>query len=531
MNKVSTFARNIWGCFNYKNKEEASAFLKLSTSRGSATVYSALYATIALTFLARLAEDCDGNILGGSIKSSSAIASTIFIEGAITAILSPTSGVIADGSSYRKLMYMIFHCAWIAMIVLQAIIVTTDEPNDTTVLSYMATLILVSVFLELSITLINAYIPEVTDNEQDVHDLNARTFAFLNGFQLLLALFVAGAGIVLGSDADPDESAFTLSQIGAGFVIFVWAYLTIPAIGKLPARGKPKGTDESTGSCSKVNALCTNLQETVTTYPQVGIFLASYMFFFAGVNNVVGLASNFLLEGAGIEPFEVALASAALLFFSVPGALLVAPLMKKMPVKKAYLICVFYWVAVSAVGPFAMVGDAKEAGKNNNTEYEFFNPNNCTLEQQETRTTVEPKGGAFFIVLIFAILYGIGIGTAFPISQSIMVMIIPGGKEAGYFGLKTVAAKLLAWAPALAFVTVNESLENRIDLAFLVIAPFFVMALLTGLFIDLDKAQEDIKDTLHLRHGAQIGARELMKEDAAIAVQVEETVKSEIHSL
>mmetsp|Transcript_8571 Transcript_8571/g.10290 ORF Transcript_8571/g.10290 Transcript_8571/m.10290 type:complete len:530 (+) Transcript_8571:244-1833(+) len=520
MDQVATGAKNCYQCFNYRGNEEASAFLKLATSRGAATVYSALYATIALSFLAKLAENCDEEILGGSIKSSSAIASTIFIEGVISAILSPVSGVIADGTPHRKFMYIVFHAAWLSMVLLQALLVETDDPNDATLLLYMASLILTSVFLEISITLINAYIPEVTDDEEDVHRLNARTFAFLNGFQLLLALIVTAAGFVLfpeSKDISQDEEAFSLAQIAAGVVIFFWLYLTVPAIGKLQKRNNEKMVAKASG-CSKLNALCENLRETYTVYPQIGIFLVSYMFFFAGVNNVVGLASNFLLSGAGLSGFEVALASAVLLFFSVPGALLVAPFLKRFELKKAYLISITFWVVISATGPFLMIGDfsTKDLLARNNSEYEFFNPNNCTLEQQSEKTVVEKGGGGFFVVLIYAILYGIGIGTAFPISQSIMVLIIPGGKEAGYFGLKTVSAKLLAWAPALCFVSVNEALENRIDLAFLTISPFFVLALVFGIVMDLDKAQQDIKHTLHLRHGVD-GGSQLMKEDAIVA--------------
>ena len=188
--------------------------------------------------------------------------------------------------------------------------------------------------------------------------------------------------------------------------------------------------------CSKLNTLCENLKETVSVYPQIGIFLVSYMFFFAGVNNVVGLASNFLLSGAGLTGFEVALASAVLLFFSVPGALLVAPFLKRFELKKAYLISITFWVVISATGPFLMIGDFSTKELGNSSEYEFFNPNNCSLEQQLEKTVVETRSGGFLIVLIYAIFYGIGIGTAFPISQSIMVLIIPGGKEAGYFGFE-----------------------------------------------------------------------------------------------
>lgn len=485
-------ADNCFKCFKYGENTEATAYLKLATSRGPATVYSALYATIALGTMATLVEDCDGNIFNGGLKSSSAISATIFIDGIVTAILAPLSGVIADGTPHRKLMYVFFHALWLGMVVLQMfLVIDKDGFNDGTLIVYMFSLILISVALEISITLINAYLPEITDGDDDVTKLNARTFGFINGFQLLLAVLVTGAGVAFGI-----EDGFDLAQIAGAIIIAIWIYLSIPGLYGLQKRHKDR--IESTGKCTRMSKLCKTLSDTVFVYPQVGIFLATYTFFFAAVGSVVGLATQFLLAGVGLSGLQVSIASALLLLSSVPGAFLIVPLFERTSLKSSYVACMVFWVVISTIGPFVMRGEKK--GAESIDLDDIFNPNNCTIDQ--VQEVVEPAEGAFIIVCLFGILYGIGIGTAFPIAQSIMVVIIPGGEEASYFGLKSVSAKLLSWAPALCFLSVNEALDDRIDLAFLTIAPFFLTAIIISCFLDVEQGKRDVEHTMHLRHGA-----------------------------
>uniref|UniRef100_A0A6S8FWU9 Major facilitator superfamily (MFS) profile domain-containing protein n=1 Tax=Aplanochytrium stocchinoi TaxID=215587 RepID=A0A6S8FWU9_9STRA len=489
---IGTVAHNLWYGLNFRGKKEAKGYLKLAASRGCFTVYGALYATVALNELAIRTADCDGKIFGGALKTSSAIAATVFIEGAITAILSPIWGVIADTVSARKLLFMVAHCFWIGMVAFQIGLISDETPPESYLMLFIVTTVLMSIGLELSIILLVSYLPEVCDDDLEVAALTGRGYAYVNGMQLFLALFVTGITFVTGVD-DLDNDAFVVAQIAGATTIVIWLYFTIP--GLMLIDGRPKDTPAG-GAFRSLVQLKSLFRDIVTRYKQVGIFLSSYMFFFAGVNNVVALATQFLLANVGLSAFNVSVVSAILLVFAVIGAVLLEPIVARFNLKRSYMLCIAFWFTISTIGPFAMNGEV--VGKENNTD--IVVAAGCP-DDAELVDDVEPAAGAFYIVILFSMLYGIGIGTSFGLVQTIYVAMIPGGQESAYFGLKTVFSKLLVWAPALCYTAVNEALDDGYAFAFLSIAPFFFIGGVIAFFVDVEQAKEDIEDTLTKRFG------------------------------
>lgn len=496
MEKGAQIASSCWHGLEYKDNLEAKGYLKLAASRGCFTVFGALYATLALNELALNVQDCDGNILNGSLKASSAIAVTVFIDAAFNAVISPFWGVLGDLFVHqRKAMYIVSHATWLLMVIVQMILVSVSDPEDSYIFIFIATAVIGSLGLELSIVLLVSYLPEIAPDTEDVAKITGRGFAWTNGMQLFLALGTTAIGFATGI-----EDASDLALVAGTITALVWLYFTVPGFQLL--KGRTKRDEPNKDLCSTFTKTLGLFKDSFTKYKQIGLFLTSYMFFFAGVGNVVALATQFLLAAVGLQPFLISVITAILLVVATFSALFIHSLIDRFDLKKAYLMIITFWLVLSVTGPFAMQGSV--VGEQNQTDgIKEGCPEGSTIAK------VEPADGAVFIVLMYGIMYGAGIGIAFGLAQTLYIEIIPGGDESGYFGLKVVASKLLSWAPSLAFTAINESFDDATDIAFLCVAPFFLIGLVIGFFIDVEKGKEDIKDTLHKRQMA--GNRMSMK--------------------
>jgi MFS-type transporter involved in bile tolerance (Atg22 family) len=278
------------------------------------------------------------------------------------------------------------------------------------------------------------------------------------------------------------------------------------------------------------------LREASHKYPQIIKYLIAWGLYICGANAFVGLATVYMLDELGIGGFQATVLIATVLIFTVPGALLTGRLRRVAGnLKRANCIVVFAWLVVICTVPLLLQGEPTTTLKDKYNvsivkEEDSLGPD-CAADDafdlselsDDEKFTRAPKAFTSLVIWVEAVIWGLLIGLIYPLNTALMAEIIPGGNEAAWFGVKVFASKALSWAPPLLYTAVNELKDSKT--AILVMIPFVLFGFILSLTLDLDKARDDIRDTMHLRHGnaaleAELGDAGMVSKIGAVAPTV-----------
>jgi len=469
---------------------ETTGYVLAGISRSVFATWIGVYGVLALTGLGEAAQDCTTkkvNFGGIEVFTSSLVSVVLAIEGVVNAVSTPIFGAIADSTSYRTQLFRIVFTMLAGTFV--GLGVGLFFTGETWALLYAAVLTVIGAMLfELQVILHAAYLPELSSEEDERLKLSARYHAIGSSQQLLFIGLSLGLGIVIGVS----ESKTKAPQIAILVALFLWAFWAIPGLALLDSRPKTAEQKGRRGFCGFAG-LYDNIRNCFRSYRQLGIFLFAYSFYISGANALIGLATSYLLTELGISGFDLQILIGISLIFTIPGALLSNYAARKLgSLKRLTQAIVLLWILIVISIPILLVGEEDP----DPTQLEAAV---CAVEDSIV-VARRPKGFSGIAVYLEAVFWGLGLGSIYPVNWSLAAELVPGGKEAGFFGLKTFSGKVFSALPPILFATINEATDNA-RLAISSMLPFLLIGFFILAFLDMDKAREEISNTLHLRHG------------------------------
>ncbi|GMH60549.1 hypothetical protein TrLO_g7874 [Triparma laevis f. longispina] len=396
-------------------------------------------------------KDCEGKVFGG-LSPSSTLTTMSSIANVIIALTLPTCGAIIDYSSLRKKVVLYsFYGLWVG----NFIQIFTSE--STWMISVVVQAALCSVCYMFHQASILSYLSEVVDDEEGLKHINASLRVWELGFMLAFTILAFILSKIMGFGV---LSQATLAQALAclGSIPFFWIVI------------KDLGEREAKQECPKEQSLfIAGFTKILKTYrylsadfPECRKMLIAAMFFESGNANIVNASIVLITNVLEVEnPTMILL---LIMVVTVPGAAMAPTAQKLLGLKFSMILVLSINILASLLIIF------------------WIN---------------SPKSAKYVFVL--GLLYGIGIGSSYPIQRTLFLALAPYGQEAEMFGIWQCCCIILQWAPGLIFTYINEMTGSIIS-AICVIPAFHAMGLLIILSIDLDKGAKEHEATKHLKH-------------------------------
>jgi len=316
---------NAWSFFDWAN---SSYSLVISTA-----VFPPFFTAIAPDTI---------SIFGGNVKSSALYSFSVSFAFLLVAFLSPMLSGIADHSG-KKLIFL--KAFTIIGSVACASLFFFDDASD--VLFGISAFIIGTVGFAGGLVFYNAFLPEIVTSDR-YDNTSARGYAFgyvgsviLLIFILLMIQFPQIFGIEEGSTL-PARLGFLL--VGVWWLGFA----------QITFRRMPKDK-EGTLDFSYVKA---GFREVVVVFKElvknknVFRFLMSYLFFIAGVQTVIYVATIFAKVELNFETSELILVVLLLQLVASLGAYIFAMVSNKLGNKLTLLIQIFIWVVICVAAYF-----------------------------------------------------------------------------------------------------------------------------------------------------------------------------------
>uniref|UniRef100_A0A7S2RAT6 Uncharacterized protein n=1 Tax=Mucochytrium quahogii TaxID=96639 RepID=A0A7S2RAT6_9STRA len=196
--------------------------------------------------------------------------------------------------------------------------------------------------------------------------------------------------------------------------------------------------------------------------------------------------------------------SQQLCFFSVPGSLLTSWAVKKYNLKIVYIFILVVFGMSFLIAPFLLPADtvALEDTDNSTVVTQYGNCNTQTIDAGGETKQVAPDH-VLYVAIICVMIWGLGIGSVYVAYTAFYALLIPGGKEASYYGIKVTFGKVLTWLGPLLFTVINEN-TDKLQYTLALLGPFFLIAAVVTYFVDVDRGIADVSDTLHRRRGPAV---------------------------
>jgi UMF1 family MFS transporter len=302
-----------------------------------------------------------------------------------------------------------------------------------------------------SIVFYNAYLPEITSEDQR-DKVSSRGFAFGylgGGVLLVLNLILVQGASYFGLSA---SMAVRISMLSAGIWWGGFAIFTFALLKQRPApRRLPPNRSYFTIGFTEIGSTLRELLRLRYTLR----YLIGYLTYNDGIQTVIGAAGVFLgqelFHARGMETPPSFLLSIFLMvqFVAFFGALLFERIARWLSTKRAILISLIIWAGI-VIYAYSVLSTIREAW-------------------------------------IMAALIAIVLGGSQALSRSLFSRMIPQGRESSFFGIYEVSERGTSWIGPLVFsIVVARTGSYRQALLSLIF--FFIAGLLILLFTDTDRA-------------------------------------------
>lgn len=334
---------------------------------------------------------------------------------AITAVLGPLLGAIADYRAIKKEMLAAFMAAGVAATLLMAGI-------DRGQWQYAALLFVLSnIAIAVSFVFYDSLLPHIAaPDEIDRVSTAAYAIGYLGGGVLLvinLAWILAPAAFGLPTTI----AAIKLSFVSVGLW---WLVFSLPLLRHVPEPGRALESDE-TGHRNALAAALTRLAETfreLRGYRQAFLMLVAFLLYNDGIQTIIRMAAIYGAE-IGIDRNARIAAFVLVQFVGVPFSFLFGAAAARIGAKRAVFVAVGVYVGIATLGYFMT------------TAWQFF---------------------------ALAVLVGTVQGGSQALSRSLFARMIPKHKSSEYFGFFSVFEKFAGIAgPALFAASVSTFGSSR----------------------------------------------------------------------
>ncbi len=511
-------------------EREAYGFIALSAARGPVVIFAALFASIALAAFAVSVSDCDGRILNGALQASSVLSALGVVEGVVNGLLSPMMGAFADLTPHRKPALLATILLFTVLVFAQGVLFMSDPkggPNpkanpkfnlsefnisgkesssnrrflevplfqsDSVLLLLSATIVLQVAAYEMAALLTGGYSAELTQDLALQSHYVAKSYMMLNVMQVATVVVVFGLQTFLGLAT---LQSGTYGAFATGLLTLMWF---VP--GSFWIGHRKLVSSEMDKRCCGLRHTGTMITDITRQYSELNKFLIAWCTSSAAMSSITTLATSYLTFHLGFEGLVTPLLGLALIF-TVPGSWLAKPAVRKLGVKKTLILVNIAFGISFILAPILLTAEPTDLPEGTNgtvlTQYGFCD----NVEATDTKEKLQKANpGVFFITAFFTAMWGIGIGIFYPVGNVWYARMVPGGRESSFFGIKVTYSKLLVWAPPLVFTAINEY-QSGIYLrwAILVLVPFFFVSAIILYFVDMEKGEQQVESTIHLRRG------------------------------
>jgi len=480
----------------------------LAGSRGAQGINLASFVAVTLDSLAKGSQDACGRVFGGMVETSSIVALYITIGGLLNAFFVPIVSSLVDGP--RKYLRFTFlascHTGWMLIVLFQALFVANaPSASSESLLIYFISILLGNFIFDVASVLQLAYLPETTNNENEVTYVSSIS-AFLSAIAgIVLAVVATIISIVL--DLDGLEQGVTSSWL----VVLFWVPFALPGLYKLSKLSDDSQTN-SAGSKDGVNSLLSIvhiLDSCRAEFADVGLFLLGFSFYMPAVGSSIGLATGYLQNAINLSPQGIAIATVIVLLSSVPSSLLTSKLQRRFGIKKTLQCSLVLWTVSAILIPWTTQAEWQPVLSNTTISNSTLNNATCShvkTESWDEQMELVPTEFTKVVVNIFAMVWGVAIGMVFSAGVSLYAVIIPGGQESGFFGARAFCQNILGWCPGLLYTLINE-VTGKLNIALFSTSIFFIIGFVFISLIDVERASHCIRPTLSRRRSLTTGMR------------------------
>ena len=495
---------------DYNGKPEAVGYVAASGGRGPGVIFDALFSVVAFNAFAVAIADCDGRVLGGSIAVTSVVSTLATIEGVISPVISPFLGGIADTTPNRKpLLGFVFAIVAFTLVLQGVFFLSRDtdrldpssdsgevlaEPllaSDEALIGLAVVVLINVVTYELAALLTVSYSPELTKDETEQMGFIADSYAANNGSQLFFLIIVIGISLAVGLNSFEQGAVGAFICAVYSSALFYWGFSKL---------GSRRDIDpELNKACCGTRQLFDAFKHMLFNYPECAKYLVSWGFSAAAVTSSVALATTYFQLYLGYSGTNVSVLLGIALLCSVPGSILSRIWHKKfgVGVKKLYIIVNVLYGATFLLAPVTLVSERIQPG---NATLSIFG--RCENVTENAAVGFAAPDYVFYLAILFVFLNGILLGHIYPLNTQFYALLIPGGEENTYYGMKVTTSKVLTWLPPLVFTVVSEVYDGDLRFALLANGFMFIAGATIALFIDVQKGRADIEHTLKFRQGA-----------------------------
>lgn len=477
-----------WRYVRYPENREITGYTLTGASRGPMIGYIAVFSVLALTGMAESVQDCSTyrvNFGNASILVSSVVSTVVTIEGLVNACVSPLFGALTDAGSWRTTIFKVALCLLAVAVALSGVVLFFDGHLWGLVV-FAVLLVSVSLLYDAFQIVHNSYLPEIGHTEEERTLYTTKMYVLLNMGQLSYALIAVGLGLALGVS----NNKITAPQIGVVVAIIIWALFAFPGMAFMKPRPKLPEDIVPAGFLG-IPRVVRMIIQCFYKYNQIGLYMIQYATGVTGASTIVSLASTYLLSIVGTSAFNVQVITGITLVMTIPGALLTTRLSKMFgDLRRTNLFITAYWIIIIILVPFLITGE-DDPDPDDSSEY-------CEDGEVYAR---KPTALGTIMQYVFAMFWGLGIGSIYPVNVAWFAEMVPGSQETAFFGLRTFASKCFAFLPPLLYTLINETAsdENK-KFCLYAILPFLGIGFVATYLVNMDKAREEIADTLHKRY-------------------------------
>lgn len=282
----------------------------------------------------------------GIIKPSSLITTTTSILSLCVALFTPLMGAIVDYTPHRRTIGRTIAALYCCVLFPQIFI---SESNWFPLAILLILLALMAVALTL---VLHAYLPELTDNEEELNDL---TKVFVAGPGVTVIFFiiaVIGLAFAFGVDSKDGPTAQIAAALALIFICVAFGFAWGTLLGERPAANTLKeGEWLATAGFKQIYQTLKRLyrQDSCLLWFFLGIA-------FGDVKPLTSIALSFLSDQQQFSSAEVGYAAIIMLLCTVPGAALSAFFSRRINPIRSSMLALVLMTVTTCIGAFVMTG-------------------------------------------------------------------------------------------------------------------------------------------------------------------------------
>jgi MFS transporter, UMF1 family len=421
-----------WAMYDFANSAYATTILSVIFNKYFATVVAGGEAGVS--------------VLGLHLHGASFFTFTLSLSMAVTAVLSPFLGAVADASASKKRFLM----AFCYMAILFTALLYFVHPGN--YWRGAAFFLLASIGFEGSLVYYNAFLPEISD-DQNIGRISGLGWAlgYIGGGALLaLNLIMLQYPGWLGFS----PGTFTVQDCFLS-VAFWWAIFSLPTFLFLKERAaKPILKSGESYLTQGYHRLRATLRQ-IRSFRELTKFLAAYLIYNDGIETVIVMASIFGAEVLKMETGEIIQFFLMIQGIAFLGSLLFGYMADAIGNKKTILISLTFWSLI-VVWAFALgvVWDPK-------TEY-----------------------------WILGVLAGLVMGGSQAASRSLQGVLTPEANSAEFFGFFAISGKFASvFGPLIYGILI--ALTGSVQSGILSVLAFFLVGMAILWTVDEEKGRRE----------------------------------------